>query len=143
MLKNALTLLSLGIISISAIADECALDDIANFPNSVCSISSRGVDAQMLRFGRIDYVAEGSDEDEIIIRSGVSVYVIDEVTEILQEVITTGSTGDVVTCNNIDEEDVEGEIGKEIAFTLDGDSLNAPRKVSKIWILGCEVSQAK
>lgn len=142
MLRNALTLLSLGALSISVAADECVLDDVANFPNSVCSISSRGVDAQMLRFGRIDDVDEGS-ENKIIIRSGVSVYVIDEDTEILQEVITTGTTGDVTTCNDVNAEDVGDEIGKEIAFTLDGDSLNAPRKVSKIWILGCEVGQAK
>mgnify|MGYP001824679408 CR=1 FL=1 len=125
------------ILSLKVHADICDLADEDNFPNTVCSVTSQGDSFTQLRFGRIDELLTGSNEDEIILRSGASIFVINETTEILQEVMSD----DDVECGSVEMN--SQLLNEESAYILETDSLNAPRTITKIWILGCEVSQPR
>lgn len=136
---RALTILSAVMLLCSNThAAKCDLADEDNFPSTVCSVTSLGANFTQLRFGQIDEIFSGSNEGETILRSGTSIFVIDESSEILQEVLTDD---DEVECDTVDLDDQL--LDEEIAYILDGDSLNAPRKISRLWILGCEVSQPR
>ncbi len=135
------SILSIALLPTGVFSDACDLADEANFPSTVCSVTSLGNSFTELRFGRVDQLNPAANAGETILRSGISVFLIDGSTQVLQRVSTDDDDDDDdVICGSVD---INSKLGEEIAYVLDGDSLNAPRRISRIWILGCEVSQPR
>lgn len=138
MLRIYASLLLIMVITHSAYGDPCDLVDEANFPSTECSVTALGATFSELRFGRIDQLNSADDEDETILRSGISIFLIDEDTEVLEQ--GESDDGDDQECLTVD---ISAKQGEEIAYIVEDDSLNAPRRITRIWILGCEVNQPK
>ena len=130
MLRKSIPVIVSYLLSASLYAAECNLSD-EDFPISTCSFTDLDINAQTLRFGRLDRVISSGT----IIRSGINLYVIDDEVEIYD-------TRDI-NCNFNDDSLDSGDENSEIAFILDGDSLRAPRVINTMWILNCEVSQTR
>ena len=111
-------------------ADLCDLTD-ENFPRDTCSFSEPSFNKNALRFGHIDKVVENGS----IIRLGANLYVLDE------NVVINDTSNSDCAFNSLEIDSTDEE--KYIAFTLDGDSLRAPRIINQLWLLECELDQAR
>lgn len=121
-------------------AEPCDLND-PDFPHNLvndpdeepgCSFNDLSVNVNALRFGRFDEVVETG-----VIRSGVNLYTLEE------GLLDSGNAYDVQSSDCALNSSLEDNINRDIAFILDGDSLRAPRVITQLWLLDCEITKIK
>ena len=112
----------------------------ADFPNANCSFNSLGIDPQNLRFGRLTFGgAGGSFFSDPFVNLGSRLYRLDDDVEIFD----ARNQGDDCDLNDDDDDISFFESGESIAFILSGDSLNAPRVITHMWFLNCNIDSTR
>jgi|GEM_PF-2359719 len=138
----ALILLLAVSSSVNLYAEDCSSSSVipnltsANFPNADCSFSSLNVNPQSLRFGRLTFGGGGGNFfADPFVNLGSRLYRLDENIEIFD-----ASDDD---CEFDEDEDSFFINNESVAFVLSGDSLNAPRVITQLWILDCDINSTR
>jgi len=107
-----------------------------DFPNADCSFNSLSINPQSVRFGNLTFGGGGGNFfASPFVNLGSRLYRLDENIEIFD-----ASDDDC----EFDEDDDSFFINNEsVAFVLSGDSLNAPRVITQLWILDCEIDSTR
>ncbi len=110
-------------------AQDCELTQ-PDFPVSACSFVDSGVVPQQLRFGRLNF---GRIDYDPFLRLGAQVYTLAE-NAVIYDARNGGNE-----CIPYDDTIFD----ETVAFVLNGDSLNAPRVIDKLWILDCDINTVR
>ncbi len=107
-----------------------------DFPNADCSFTGLNVNPQSLRFGNLTFGGAGGNFfANPFVNLGSRLYRLDENIEIFD-----GRDDD---CEFNDDEDSFFINNESVAFVLSDDSLNAPRIITQMWILDCDINSTR
>lgn len=128
-MRNIFYLLLIIGMANNLFAQDCDLTQ-PDFPVSACSFVDSGVVPQQLRFGRLNF---GRIDYDPFLRLGAQVYMLAE------NVVIYDTRNSSDECIPYDDTFFD----ETVAFVINGDSLNAPRVIDKLWILDCDINTVR
>ena len=110
-----------------------------NFPKEECSFNSLSVNPQNLRFGNLTFGGADDNDDgffeNAFVNLGSRLYQLDENVEIYD------ARDDDADCNFNEDDFVVFD--ESVAIILSDDSLNAPRVITQMWLLDCDIDTTR